>query len=118
MKTRTITATTGLSVLTSGLASAVGLCCFATWVVPLLGVTGAIWFARLGPYRPYFIGAAALLLVVGLWGAFRARKTCAADARKRRRLVWLNVFLALGVVVLIVSVFAVQLGVLLDRVLS
>lgn len=117
MKTRTITATTGLSVLTSGLASAVGLCCFATWVVPLLGVTGAIWFARLGPYRPYFIGVAALLLAIALWGTFRARKACPADARKRRRLLWLNVFLVVGGVVLIVSVFAVQLGVVLNRVL-
>lgn len=113
MKPKAVTGTTGLSILLSGMASAVGLCCFAPWVVPLLGVSGAILLARLGPYRPYFIGIAALLLAVALWGAYRSRKACPADAGQRRYLTWLNLFLAVGVLVLILAIFAGRLEILL-----
>ncbi len=114
MKPKTIGGTTGLSILFSSLASAVGLCCFAPWVVPLLGVSGAILFARLGPYRLYFVGAAALLMAVSLWGAYRSYKTCAADPVRRRRLMWLNLFLAVGVLVLVVAIFAGRLEIFLQ----
>jgi hypothetical protein len=119
VKPKTIGGTTGLSILFSSLASAVGLCCFAPWVVPLLGVSGAILFARLGTYRPYFVGAAALLMAVSLWGAYRSRKACATDLTKRRRLLWMNLFLVLGVVILVVAIFAGRLEMFLQsRLLS
>jgi hypothetical protein len=43
-----------------GLAAAFGLCCTLPWAVALLGVTGAVAFARLAFLLPYaLIGAAA-----------------------------------------------------------
>lgn len=115
MKPKAIGGTTGLSILFSGLASTVALCCFAPWVVPLLGVSGAIMFARLGPYRPYFIAAAALLMAVSVWGAYRSHKACAADPVRRRRLMWLNLILVVGTVLLVVAIFAGRLEVFLQN---
>ncbi|MGH8397613.1 MAG: hypothetical protein ACRETA_05135 [Gammaproteobacteria bacterium] len=109
MKPKTVTGTTSLSIVLSGIASALGLCCFAPWVVPLMGVSGAILFARLGAYRPYFIGIAALLMGVALWAAYRSRKACTIDGDKRRYLTWLNVLLVIGVLVLMIAVFADQI---------
>ncbi|MGH8307381.1 MAG: hypothetical protein ACRER0_03830 [Gammaproteobacteria bacterium] len=106
MKSKTVTGTTSLSIMFSGIASALGLCCFAPWVVPLFGVSGAILFARLGAYRPYLIGVAALLMGVALWGAYRSRKACAINGNKRRYLTWLNVLLVIGAIILVVAVFA------------
>lgn len=114
MKAKAIGGTTGLSMLLSGLASTVALCCFAPWVVPLLGVSGAILFARLGPYRPYFIGAAALLMAVSVWGAYRSHKACAADPVRRRRLMWLNLMLVVGTALLLVAIFAGRLEAVLQ----
>lgn len=115
MKPKAISGSAGISLAFSSIASAVGLCCFAPWVVPLFGVSGAILFARLGPYRPYFIAVAALLMAAALWGAYRSRKACAADAGKRRYLTGLNVLLAAGLLILVVAVFAGRLQVLLER---
>lgn len=114
MKSRAIGGTTGLSLLLSGIASAVSLCCFAPWVVPLLGVSGAILFARLGPYRPYFIGLSALLMAVAIVAAYRSRKACATDPVQRRRRAWLNLALVLGVLVLLLAVFAGRLELFLQ----
>ncbi|HVC37112.1 MAG TPA: hypothetical protein VNF46_01795 [Gammaproteobacteria bacterium] len=113
MKPKAVTGTTGLSIAISSIASALGLCCFAPWVVPLFGVSGAILFARLGTYRPYFIGVATLLMAVALWGAYRSRKACAAGTGERRYLTWLNVLLVIGVLILVVAIFADQLEALL-----
>lgn len=118
MKQKAIGGTTGLSILLSGVASAVSLCCFAPWVVPLLGVSGAILFARLGPYRPYFIGVSALLMLVAVVAAYRSRKSCAADPVLRRRRAWLNLALILGVLVLLLAVFAGRLELFLQTHLS
>ena len=114
MKSKAIGGTTGLSIMLSGLASAVGLCCVTPWAVPLLGVSGAILFARLGPYRPYLIAVAALLMAAALVGAYRSYRACAADPVQRRRRLWLNLFLAAGMLVLFVAIFAGRLGVLLE----
>lgn len=113
MKPKAVTGTTSLSIVISGIASALGLCCFAPWVVPLFGVSGAILFARFGNYRPYFIIVAALLMAIALWGAYRSRKACAADAVKRRYLTWLNVLLVVGVLILLLAIFADRLEALL-----
>ncbi|MGH8199531.1 MAG: hypothetical protein ACREVO_04095 [Steroidobacteraceae bacterium] len=59
MRLKVIRGAAGLSVLLSGFASALALCCSVPWVVALVGVSGAILFARVGEIRPYFIGAAA-----------------------------------------------------------
>ena len=118
MKQKTIGGTAGLSILLSGLTSAVALCCFAPWVVPLLGVSGAIWFARLGPYRPYFIGVSAVLMAVAIVGAYRSRKACAVDPVLRRRRMWLNLVVAIGTLVLILAVFSGRLETYLQTHLS
>lgn len=118
MKLKTLGGASGLSILLSSLSSAVALCCFAPWVVPLLGVSGAILFARLGPYRPYFIGVSALLMAVAVVGAYRSRKACAADPAARRRHFWLNLVITLGVLVLILSVFAGRIELYLQTHLS
>lgn len=118
MKQKAIGGTTGLSILLSGIASAVSLCCFAPWVVPLLGVSGAILFARLGPYRPYFIGVSALLMVVAVAGAYRSRRACAADPVLRRRRAWLNLALVVGVLVLLLAMFSGRLELFLQTHLS
>ena len=115
MKPKAIGRTTGLSIFLSSLASAVGLCCFAPWAVPLLGVSGAILFARLGPYRPYLVAVAALFMVVALVGAYRSRKACATDPALRRRRAWLNLFMAASMLVLVLAVFAGQLEILLEK---
>ena len=118
MKSRAISGATGLSVLLSGLTSAVALCCFAPWVVPLLGVSGAILFAHLGPYRPYFIAASALLMAVAIVGAYRSRQACVADAACRRQRIWLNLMLAVGVLALMVAIFSGRLELFLQTHLS
>src|SRR5215469_14254691 len=114
MQRKAIAGTTGFSIALSGLASAIGLCCFAPWVVPLLGVSGAILFARLGPYRGYLLALAALLMAVALWGGYRYRKACAADAKERRLLIWLNLLLLAGILLLGLAAFAGRLEVLLS----
>lgn len=114
MKSKAIGGSTGLSIVLSGIASAMGLCCFTPWVVPLLGVSGAILFARFSLYRPYLVGAAALLMAVAAVGAYRSRKACAADPASRRQRLWLNVALTIGALVLVLAIFAARLGVWLE----
>jgi hypothetical protein len=115
VKPRVVTATTGISILFSSFAAALGLCCFAPWVVPLLGVSGAILFSRVGRYQPYLLGVAALLMALAVWGIYRSRKACAADSVKRRRLLWLNVFVIVGVLALGVALVSGRIEVLLER---
>ena len=113
MLRKTIAGTTGFSIAMSGLASAIGLCCFAPWAVPLLGVSGAILFARLGPYRGYFLVLAALSMTAALWGGYRYRKACAVDGKERRYFTWLNVLLLAGLLLLAAAAFAGRLQALL-----
>lgn len=47
------------------------LCCAGPAVVAVLGAGGALAAARLEPYRPYFLGASALMLAFGFWHAYR-----------------------------------------------
>jgi mercuric ion transport protein len=74
-----------------GLAAALGLCCVTPWAVALLGVTGAITFARLAFLMPYAIAGAVLLLAVGFWWAYRRPAACntgACNTTSRRSLQW------------------------------
>lgn len=54
-----------------GFAAALGLCCSVPWAVALLGVSGAIAFARLAFLVPYSLAAAAVFLGFGFWLAYR-----------------------------------------------
>jgi hypothetical protein len=87
----------------SGLAAALGLCCSVPWAVALLGVTGAIAFARLAFVLPYALIAAAVLLAVGFWWAYRPVESCTTGTcapTSRRTLQWLVWIAALTVAAL------------------
>jgi hypothetical protein len=78
-KTRVIGAAGGALGL-GGLAAAFGLCCSVPWAVALLGVTGAVAFARLAFLLPYALIAAVGFLALGFWQAYRPAKDCAEGA--------------------------------------
>ena len=93
-----------------GFAAALGLCCSVPWAVALLGVSGAIAFARLGFLLPYSLAAAAVFLGCGFWLAYR-KPACAAGAigvcpaqppRLLRWIMWVT-----AVVVVVLGAFAV-----------
>jgi mercuric ion transport protein len=88
-----------------GVFAAVGsaLCCGGPVVAVSLGVSGA-GLSAFEPYRPYFLGAAALLLMAGFWMLDREEKAacvpgkpCADPAVRRRMKVVL--WIATGVAV-------------------
>jgi MerT mercuric transport protein len=54
----------------SGVAAALGLCCYGPLVATLVGVTGAAWISRLGPYRPVVLIAAGGLLAWAFWRVY------------------------------------------------
>jgi mercuric ion transport protein len=75
-----------------GLAAALGLCCTVPWAVALLGVTGAVAFARLAFLLPYALVGAVVFLGVGFWWAYRRPVACAygtCTPASRRPLQWL-----------------------------
>jgi len=74
-----------------GFAAALGLCCSVPWAVALLGVTGAVFFARLAFLMPYALVGSIALLVFGFWLAYR-RPVCATgvcEAPRSRTLQWI-----------------------------
>ena len=91
-----------------GFAAALGLCCTVPWAVALLGVTGAVAFARLAFLLPYAVIAALVLLGVGFWWAYRRPVACAdgscapASRRPLQWMVWIAALLvaALSIVAL------------------
>jgi hypothetical protein len=83
---------TGGALGLGGFAAALGLCCTVPWAVALLGVTGAIAFARLAFLLPYALFGAGALLALGFWVAYRPVAACANDscaAAYRRGLRWM-----------------------------
>lgn len=89
-KARVLGATGGALGL-GGLAAALGLCCTVPWAVALLGVSGAVAFARLAFLLPYALIGSFALLAVGFWWAYRRPVACADDAcapASRRLLQW------------------------------
>ena len=60
------------SVGLSGLAAAFGFCCYGPLAVTLVGVTGAAWFSRFEPYRPFVLIAAGALLAWSFWRVYRS----------------------------------------------
>jgi mercuric ion transport protein len=75
----------------SGFAAALGFCCAVPWAVALLGVTGAVAFARLAFLLPYALLGAIVLLGAGFWLAYRRPAECADGTcvpSSRRALQW------------------------------
>jgi hypothetical protein len=108
---RIVTATTGAFGL-GGFAAAVGLCCTVPWAVAILGVTGAVAFARLAFLLPYSVVGAAALLGLAFWWAYKAPAECKDAAcvppnrRKLRWFVWISAVIvaALSIVALTMQV--------------
>lgn len=99
----------GGSVGLSALASFVGLCCIGPWSVALFGVTGAVAIARWQPYRPVFLGAAAVLLAWAFWRAYRKPATCAEGSCDSGPSAWLKTALWLSALLLVLAIFAEEL---------
>lgn len=103
---RVIGVTTGAIGL-GGLAAAFGLCCTVPWAVTLLGVTGAIAFARLAFLLPYALIGAVALLGVGFWSVYRPVPACTDEnvcAPKSRRMLKWVVWIAAGLVAVLMIV--------------
>jgi hypothetical protein len=74
-------------------------CCLPFGIVGALGLAGvSFWIARL---RPWLLGAAVLLLVLGFWQIYRRGNQC----NVRRSRVSVALFWMAAVVVLLVTVF-------------
>lgn len=88
---RRVIGAAGGAVGLGGFAAALGLCCSVPWVVALLGVGGAVAFARLAFLLPYALILSALLLALGFWWAYRPEPACGdgtCNPRDRRLLRW------------------------------
>ncbi|MCI0353973.1 MAG: mercury transporter MerT [Acidobacteria bacterium] len=98
-KTRVLGAAGGALGL-GGFAAALGLCCSVPWAVALLGVTGAVAFARLAFLLPYALIGAVVLLAVGFWWAYRRPVACSdgSCAPTGHRLLQWTVWIAAGLV--------------------
>lgn len=90
-KKKPIFGVAGGAVGLGGVAAALSTCCVAPWAVTLLGVSGAVTLARLAAYQPYVLGAAAVLLGLAFYWAYRADPTCVdsgCEMTNRKRLRW------------------------------
>ncbi|MGQ0534025.1 MAG: hypothetical protein ACT4OF_15240 [Caulobacteraceae bacterium] len=93
------------SVGLSGLAAAMGFCCYGPLAVTLVGVTGAAWFSRFEPYRPLVLIAAGALLVWAFWRVYR----------QPQRGVGIQLVLWLSLMLLLASLFLADLAPLFMR---
>jgi mercuric ion transport protein len=96
-----------------GFAAALSLCCSVPWAVALLGVSGAIAFARLAFLLPYSLAAAAVFIGFGFWLAYRKPAcvdgVCPQQAPRLLRLImWVTaaVVVALGASAVVLRVAA------------
>lgn len=89
----------------SGLAAAMGFCCYGPLAVTLVGVTGAAWFSRFEPYRPIVLVGAGALLAWAFWRVYR----------QPQRGLGVQIVLWLSLVLLLGSVFLPDLAALLIR---
>ena len=88
------------SVGLSGLAAAMGFCCYGPLAVTLVGVTGAAWFSRFEPYRPIVLILAGAVLAWAFWRVYR----------QPQRGVGIQIVLWLSLILLIGSVFLPELA--------
>lgn len=110
-KARIIGAATGAFGL-GGFAAAVALCCTVPWAVAILGVTGAVAFARLAFLLPYSVVGAAGLVGLAFWWVYRTPVECKdgtcvpPNRQKLRWLVWISAVIvaALSIVALTMQV--------------
>ena len=112
-KARIIGAATGAFGL-SGFAAAIGLCCTVPWAVAVLGVAGAVAFARLAFLLPYGVIGAGAFLGLAFWWTYRRRPLCADGTCPpgNRRGLQLFVWIA-AVIVAALSVVALTMRVTL-----
>ncbi len=104
-KARVVGAASGALGL-GGLAAALGLCCTVPWAVALLGVTGAVAFARLAFLIPYAVVGSFVLLAAGFWWAYRRPAVCVAGGSaptSQRGLRWL-IWAATAIVALLSTI--------------
>lgn len=99
-----IFAATGGAVGLGAFALALGACCVVPWAVSLLGVAGAVAFARLAFLQPYVLLGTAGLLGLAFWFAYRPKPVCGDGTREvssrrgMRSLVWVATALAVALV--------------------
>jgi hypothetical protein len=92
-----------------GFSAALGLCCGAPWIVGILGVTGAIAFARLEFLLPYALFAAAALLGIGFYLAYHVQPVCEdrscipESSRALRKIVWIAAMLVSALAIIAVA---------------
>ena len=106
---RKVATTTSSAISLSAFASFVGLCCIGPWAVTLFGVPGAIFLARWQPARPYILGVAALMMVWAFWRVYKPRKLCEDGTCPPKPSKWLQIFLWLGALLLVLAFFAEDL---------
>jgi len=77
-------------------ATVASLCCVGPILVSVLGVSGTVLAARVGPYRPYLMAASLLLLGVSFWLAYGSPSLSPSGAacptrsgRATRLLLWI-----------------------------
>jgi MerT mercuric transport protein len=86
----------------SALASLLVGCCGAPWVVSVLGVSGAVYFARAAFLAPYLVGASLLLLVVAFWWAYRPpQRVCDSGVCEQARSPALRTFVWVAAVLVL-----------------
>jgi hypothetical protein len=82
------------------------LCCVGPVAYGVLGAGGVLAAARLQPWRPWLLAAAAVFLALGFWSAYRRRVTvingqvCRVRASQMMRVIlWVAAVLTLAVAV-------------------
>ena len=91
----------------SALALAFGVCCVAPWAVTILGVSGAVFLARLAFIQPYVVAGTIVLLGLGFWFAYRRpRAAGSCDVTQQRRSRWIVWSATVLVLVIDVASFA------------
>jgi mercuric ion transport protein len=85
-------------------------CCIGPAVLLLTGASisflGQLSF--LEPFRPYFLSAGAVFLLIAFWTTFVKKKTCSCPADHRKVLI-AQILTVGGLLLLIISVFFTQI---------
>ena len=90
----------------AALAILATLCCAGPAVIAVIGASGAVAAAALVPYRPYFLGAAFVLLGIGFWRSYWPGRSPSGAAcsvktgRKVRATLWISLVATIAAAVL------------------
>ena len=101
-----VAGTTSGAIGLSAIASFIGLCCIGPWAVALFGVSGAITMARFDFLRPYFLSAAALMLIWAFWRVYRQPSVCEDGTCVQGPSIWLKSSLWLAAALTLAAFFA------------